>query len=106
MFHEFLKAGARACPEFYDFPVSLETTAEHRFPAALVFPQCWSLLVVERPGGWRDDRDRKYFPRLGAFQWRRDAPCRGTNRTIQRNKAWPRPIRKCDLELKSSRSGL
>jgi hypothetical protein len=107
MFHEFLEAGARACPKFYDFQVSLGMTPEPPFPVSRR-PSLSTRLVAASCGeirGWRDDRDRKYFPRLGAFQWRRDAPCRDTDRTIQRNKARSHPIRKCDLELKSSRSG-
>jgi hypothetical protein len=45
-------------------------------------------LWVKLTGGWRDDRDREHFSRLGAFQRWRYAPCRYTNLTVQRDKAW------------------
>jgi hypothetical protein len=63
-------------------------------------PQFWSLLVVgQRDQGWRDDHDRKYFPCLGAFQWRRDAFCCDPDHSIQRDKASPHSIRVMALWL-------
>jgi hypothetical protein len=63
-------------------------------------PQCWSLLLVgQRDQGWRDDHDGKYFPCLGAFQWRRDAFCCDPDHSIQRDKASRHSIRVIALWL-------
>jgi len=50
-------------------------------------------IAGQRDQGWRDDRDRKHFPCLGAFQRRRDASCGVTNLTVQRDKTSPHSMK-------------